>query len=367
MKAIKVGSNYEIYDDSIQSFDQLPAKTFRVCFSKMTGFYLEEIQNIRITEKLYGVHLEKAEKVLKTFSVFDRSLGVILSGDKGIGKSAFAKLLSSIAMQRGIPVVVVDTFYPGIASYIDKIDQEVVILFDEYDKTFGGVKTADGDSDAQSGLLTLFDGLSVGKKLFVVTCNDLRSISSYMVNRPGRFHYHFRFEYPTSPEIVQYLSDKLQPEYHSEIQKVVSFAQRVDTNYDCLRAIAFELNTGSSFEEAVKDLNIIHLDRSRYDLYLYFEDGVVMNSLNMYIDMFRAGEAETAYFYDTNGENLLDVTFDPSDFKYDANLGKNILSPDNFKISYCAEDSSAEKWVKSLKPKYIIAQRKKQNTLHYDL
>ena len=33
----------------------------------------------------------KANKVLKSFALFKRSMGVILSGDKGIGKSLFAR------------------------------------------------------------------------------------------------------------------------------------------------------------------------------------------------------------------------------------------------------------------------------------
>ena len=46
---------------------------------------------MHVTEKAYGVHTEKLEKVMDSFKLFSRSLGVILSGDKGIGKSLFAK------------------------------------------------------------------------------------------------------------------------------------------------------------------------------------------------------------------------------------------------------------------------------------
>ena len=37
----------------------------------------------------------------------------------------------------------------------------------------------------------------------------------------------------------------------------MSFSRKIDLNYDCLRAIAFELNTGISFKEAILDLNIV--------------------------------------------------------------------------------------------------------------
>ena len=41
MKAISIGAKYEIYDDSLKAYDRLPAKTYTVRFSKMSGFFLE--------------------------------------------------------------------------------------------------------------------------------------------------------------------------------------------------------------------------------------------------------------------------------------------------------------------------------------
>ena len=41
MKAISIGSRYEIYDDTLKAYDGLPAQTYTVCFSQMTGFFLK--------------------------------------------------------------------------------------------------------------------------------------------------------------------------------------------------------------------------------------------------------------------------------------------------------------------------------------
>ena len=99
MKAISIGSRYEIYDDTLKAYDGLPAQTYTVCFSQMTGFFLKVRPDLVVKEPVYGVHPEKAEKVLRSFKVFQRNLGVILSGDKGIGKSLFARLLSAKAVE----------------------------------------------------------------------------------------------------------------------------------------------------------------------------------------------------------------------------------------------------------------------------
>ena len=123
MKVISTGNNYVIYDNTLKTYDKLPAKTYIVRFDQMKGFSLEEYSEIEIKEnKIYGVHEKKVEKVLNAFEAFNRNLGVILSGDKGIGKSLFAKMLSKKAIEKGLPLIVVDRFVPGIASYLESIE-----------------------------------------------------------------------------------------------------------------------------------------------------------------------------------------------------------------------------------------------------
>lgn len=174
MKAISIGTKYEIYGDSLKAYDSLPAKTYTVRYARSSGFFLEARADLEVKEKIYGIHPEKADKVLKAFSMFERNLGVILSGDKGIGKSFFARLLCAKAVEAGYPVIIVDQFVPGIASYIESIEQEAVFLFDEFDKTFGGIHPGENEADPQARLLSLFDGISQGKKLFVTFCHYLQ-------------------------------------------------------------------------------------------------------------------------------------------------------------------------------------------------
>ena len=197
--------------------------------SERDGFYLTEHPNIEVQEKVYGVHDSKVKKVIHAFEIFERSLGIILSGEKGIGKSIFAKLLCQKAIEKGYPVIIVDEAHKGIARLIENIEQECVVLFDEFDKTFRSNK----EHDEQAKLLSLFDGTAGGKKMYIVTCNELRGLNDYIVNRPGRFHYHFRFEYPTAEAIREYQEDKLEKQFYGEIEKVIEFAWRVNLNYDC--------------------------------------------------------------------------------------------------------------------------------------
>ena len=49
-----------------------------------------------------------------------------------------------------MPLIIIDTYIQGIASYIESIEQEVMVLFDEFDKTFGEVKSENGNARPQT-------------------------------------------------------------------------------------------------------------------------------------------------------------------------------------------------------------------------
>ena len=371
MRIVNTGNNFKIYDNSLKTFNSLPTQSYIIRYDKMSGFFLETYPNIEITEKIYGIHKEKVAKVMNSFKIFDRNLGVILSGAKGIGKSICAKLLAQDAIEQGYPLIVVNQYIPGIADYIASIEQEVVVLFDEFDKTFF---SGDRDSigDPQTEMLTLFDGLSMGKKLFVVTCNELKNLNDYLVNRPGRFHYHFRFNFPTDGEIREYLTDKLGAKLADEIEKVVSFSHKVDLNYDCLRSIAFELSSGSKFEEAIADLNIMNIQKEHYNVVAMFKGGIRSRVYkNFDMDLFDDNEIWIE-LYDEDGYEFR-VKFNPTDAIYRYDLGGNIIfAKDILDINWCDHwyDDDEETIAKLNQRKqreldYLLIRRQYDRNIHY--
>lgn len=329
MKVVNANAQYRLYGDNLVVYDKLPADVYIIRFNELQGFYLEKYSMEVNEEKVYGVHKSKIEKVKNAFKNSQRSLGVILSGDKGIGKSLFARMLSLESVDNGYPVIIVDRYVQGINSFIEEIEQEVVVLFDEFDKTF---VDNDGDNCAQTSMLSLFDGVAAGKKLYIVTCNNVYKLNEYLINRPGRFHYHFRFKYPTSEEIKIYLQDKLDKKYWSEIDSVINFCGKVELNYDCLRAIAFELQNGETFEDAINDLNVINIDEQKYDVLITFKDGKTLARESVSINMF-SSKPQKFWVENMEEDESLYVEFSPNNVIYDYTKGLSSIESKHLKLS----------------------------------
>lgn len=375
MKVVNTGNTYQIYDNTLKTYDALPAQAYIVRFSKNSGFFLEKSNDIEIKEtKIYGVHETKANKVITSYNAFNKNLGVILSGDKGIGKSLFARILAKKAIDAGLPVIIVNNFIPGISDFIEEISQEVMILFDEFDKTFkGSDKDENTAKDPQTSMLSLFDGTSTGKKLFVITCNETRKLNEYIVNRPGRFHYHFRFEYPAAEEITMYLQDKLDEKYHSEISNVVIFSKKVNLNFDCLRAIAFELNLGVPFKDAIKDLNIINTGDQYYNIIAVFENGSRLKHTRVSIDLFDMEKEFSAYMLDSGHYDIGRISFPVKYCEYSFENDKYIVHKEHltwnfYDYNWEEEDFKSRPeltYWKENKPEYILISKVGNNGIHY--
>lgn len=356
MKIINYGKHFEIYADDLKTFDSLPALTYKVNFNMMSGFSLVQSDDFKTTEsKIYGNHKEKITKVLKSFDNSERSLGVILSGDKGMGKSLFVQLLAEEAIKKGMPVVIVSKAYGGVADFIEKIDQEVLVIFDEFEKIF---PIDSNERESQNSMLSLFDGLSQKKRLYAITVNHLHKLSEFMLNRTGRFHYHIRFSYPESHEVEEYLKDKINSEYHGEINKVIMFASRVKLNYDSLRAIAFEINQGYTFAQAIGDLNILSTDTQRYDIKVTFSNGEVVIIDNERLDMFR----ENIRMSDYLNNDWFAVSFKSSEIK--TVLGEMTVSGDKVKVEF---DSDGESYGKGIEVSSLSISLHKTKGINYNL
>jgi ATPase family protein associated with various cellular activities (AAA) len=229
----------------------LPPGNFAIEQS-MSGLYFKRIENFQPLNKVYG-HLNTwAERTLQTFEDREVSTGILLSGEKGSGKSLLGRLISLKAHDKDIPTVVINVAIDGalLISLLGELTQPVVVFFDEFEKVYH-------DKDVQESVLSLLDGTLGTKHLFVITCNDIYRLTNFLINRPGRIFYAIEFNGLEEGFIREYCEDSLNNK--SEIDNIIKLSKIFEKfNFDMLKSLVEEMNRyNESALKAVELLNIV--------------------------------------------------------------------------------------------------------------
>ena len=247
---------FNINPDQITS--TLVPKVYEVAFNKMRGFYLTIIaDSFTVDDKVYGNTQSRIDKIMNTYSARSVNTGVILSGDKGTGKSLLSQLLGNTCINNKMPVILIQEPYNGseFISFINSLGSCLFIL-DEFVKTY----KVEGKS-VQDRLLTLFDGAisktSNNKSIFLVIDNNKRGFDEFMLDRTGRFFYHFEYGKLPDDVIVEYcIENTVEQSIIDDILDVAS--KRTKFGYDLLKSIVEEHKRypTDSIDSLITDMNI---------------------------------------------------------------------------------------------------------------
>lgn len=245
---IRNGNTVRVASDAAMNLTQtLATGVYVVKCDEMTGvYYLEDSKTFSIPSKRYGSIDRYTHRILTTFHSREASTGVLLVGEKGSGKTLLAKMLSATS---GMPTILVNESFRGSTfnAFIQSIEQDAVVLFDEFEKVY--------DIDDQEAMLTLLDGTTPSKKLYVLTCNDVCSVNEHMRNRPGRLFYNIAFKGLEIDFVREYCIDHLKNSDHIQgvVDSLVLFSR---FNFDMLQALVEEMNRyGESAIEALELIN----------------------------------------------------------------------------------------------------------------
>jgi hypothetical protein len=247
---LKNGNTYKVFSqDSIDLSNDLPAGNYVIKLDPYDNMYLEKIENFEIKGKLYGDVGRNTDRILNTFEQRPNATGVMLSGEKGSGKTLLSKMISVEGAKLGYPTIIINSPWRGdqFNTLIQSIEQPAIILFDEFEKVY--------DKEEQEEILTLLDGVFPSKKLFVLTCNDKWRVDIHMRNRPGRIYYMLDFYGLDHDFIREYCADNLKAQEHTEsVCKISSLFD--EFNFDMLKALIEEMNRyNESPQESIRMLN----------------------------------------------------------------------------------------------------------------
>lgn len=218
------------------------------------------------TGKVYNVCPKKLNQRIKTvwesdqFREGKRSLGVILNGLKGSGKTWTAK---QIANEMDMPVLIVDNSFDGaILNFIRSLNFSCTILVDEAEKIF---KLGEDDDV----LLRIIDnaGSNLSRHLFILTTNTL-DVNPNLLGRTGRIRYLVNFRNLPEEIVKEYIDDNLDPTLGQGIKdQIIEKINLLEYNsIDLLRSIIEEVNITRTVDSPDDELMNIPLCRYAWEV-----------------------------------------------------------------------------------------------------
>lgn len=246
----------------ITLLEEIPVGIWLLLQDELTKeFYLERQPNFTLPDKIYGNEKAIALRYLETFRKVSKNTGVLLTGQKGNGKSLTAKI---VCQSSTLPVILITQPFVGevFQSFLGSMKQEVIIFIDEFEKVYS-------EDKQQEEFLPILDGVFESKKLFLFTSNSMR-INDFLKNRPGRIRYLRKYRGLTPDVIDEIIEDKLEDKTKKEaLIQLVHVLSNI--SMDVLLHLIEELNFyGETPLEAVRTMNI-QVEHTEFDVMMYID------------------------------------------------------------------------------------------------
>lgn len=208
VKVIKAGRTITFSEiDSVSN--ELPVGHYSLNYDSKRGYYfLTTRKPFKLPTKIYSDPQQYVDRFLHTYRTRKQGMGVLLSGDKGTGKTLMAKMLAN---QCNMPVIRVTTGYTGqaLTEFIEMLQVPCMFFVDEFEKLYA----ASPDRRSQEGspseyFLSLLDGTAINRHLWVLTSNS-HDVGEYFAGRPGRIRYHKQFHGLDHEMIAEIINDNI--------------------------------------------------------------------------------------------------------------------------------------------------------------
>lgn len=307
MHILKEKNRYYFYN-ALTIEKQLESKEYLFNFDENGNCWLEDIEDFKTPSKVYDISTSLREQIKLSYKTNNKNLGVLLTGNKGMGKSLTAKL---ICKEMGVPVIVINKQIPQSVNFVkffNDIKQDFVLFVDEFEKLFkekGDSEDKETSYHRQEIFLSFMDGVLTNehKILFLLTTND--TVNEFFINRPSRIK--FLVEYSELPEELFNLitNDKLKnKELRSDLEDNVSL---INLNIDLLISIIDDINLFNKPFSEFKDIYNYKFEQYKYEV------SRVVNGVDVYDTFYNASrriKPSDTYIGNHQVKNIIKFTKD---------------------------------------------------------
>jgi hypothetical protein len=262
-------SGNEYYpSETSQEVERLGKGVYSIRMTPTGVTYLARTQDeFTFGYKLYDIETNFVKRVATTWLNTTGNIGILLNGIKGTGKTVTAELICG---EVGLPIILVDRPFKGLGGFLENVQQDCIVFFDEFEKVYGDNVSEEDDQDgiANGGsILSLMDGTSnkQHRRLFILTTNKPR-VNANMLERPSRLRYIKQFGDLSLNAIIEIVDDLLvNKEFKSEVVKFI--AQLNIITVDIVKAVINEVNIHNENPSEFEDIFNVTKKERRFDVY----------------------------------------------------------------------------------------------------
>lgn len=228
--------------DKSDLVEELAPAVYQIVMVDKSPALVKKFDKYTVPEKILGERTDNnIRRIGRLHARTDKPMGVMITGDKGTGKSILAKLTCNeyIEKHKKIVIEVVDALPVSVLNYvIEAIDDEVCVFFDEFAKRQGG-RDSDGDILSDDTYLNYFENADYGRILNIVTENKTSDMSTYLLGRSSRMKLHFKYDEICKTEVEACLTHFEIPEERRGL--IRSLVKSCKLNIDLLSDICNDL------------------------------------------------------------------------------------------------------------------------------
>ena len=263
------------YAEIPQIYEKLPPAVYELQYDVFRKIFVLErlFDRFELPEVIYDLEDALIKRVITTYKGYNKNFGMLLKGIKGTGKTVVAKMICN---ELKLPVILITKPWNDIGNFINSIQQDVILLFDEFEKTYQFYENFNPEERVEnqdnpagqnniSNLLTLMDGVftSTYKRLFLLTTNR-EYMPDALLARPSRIRYIKEFQDLSLDAIKQILDDTVTNK--TLIPDLLNLLKNLEIiTVDIVKAIAEEANLYNTADPKFYEIfNVKHIER-RYD------------------------------------------------------------------------------------------------------